>query len=348
MINNKMKRNVIYLYCILVVLIAATGCTKKYTANITHVVYPIPVNDSLPPFVQLIDMNSNSWRGAKKLLSCKFLVLDDSGIENVRVDNTIVTDLDGDSVYDADISTNTSIPVYVSDKNVPPNSKTYEFTNVNPVNYALIIGINRYDNYPDLTYATGDATKLYTILSQKYRYETENMYLLKDANKSTIDSCLTELSKKIKENDNLLVFFAGHGDPNFRLFPGDVSFKDRQIKRGTYLSILELISYFNDTHANQLLVISDACYSGTFTEVKIESDIKGKCRKVITSGTSSQQVPDESVFFKYVLKALNENTKKYLSAEELYESLPDRVNKYSNPQMKSIGSSPGKFYFYRK
>ena len=74
------------------------------------------------------------------------------------------------------------------------------------------------------------------------------------------------------------------------------------------------------------LLITDACFSGSvFKTRSIGADAPVALREMsekisrvaITSGNDTE-VPDESVFMKYLLKALSENREKYLTAQKMF------------------------------
>ncbi len=69
----------------------------------------------------------------------------------------------------------------------------------------------------------------------------------------------------------------------------------------------------------------------------------------MTSGTL-KEVPDQSVFLKYLLKRLEENDESYLPSEQLFYSLKQAVLNNSNniPQfgeVKDAGDEGGDFIF---
>jgi hypothetical protein len=77
-------------------------------------------------------------------------------------------------------------------------------------------------------------------------------------------------------------------------------------------------------------------------------------RKAMTSGTL-KEVPDQSVFIQYLVKRLQQNTEKYLSAEQLYSTLRIAViNNSANGQVpqfgeiKESGDEGGDFIFIKK
>ena len=75
--------------------------------------------------------------------------------------------------------------------------------------YALIIGNNEYQSYPKLKTASNDARKVEKILREKYGFNTK---LLIDASQFEIVSQLNQYRYDLSENDNLLIYYAGHGE----------------------------------------------------------------------------------------------------------------------------------------
>src|SRR4030042_7000598 len=79
--------------------------------------------------------------------------------------------------------------------------------------YALIIGINEYQdpNLSNLDYPVKDAESLRNILETRYLFDEENIIFLVNATRSEINNALDILARKITREDNLLIFYAGHG-----------------------------------------------------------------------------------------------------------------------------------------
>ena len=72
----------------------------------------------------------------------------------------------------------------------------------------------------------------------------------------------------------------------------------------------------------------------------------------MTSGTL-KAVPDKSVFLEYMVKRLNDNEEKYLSAEKLFSSFREAVlnNSPNIPQygtVQNAGDEGGDFIFIRR
>jgi hypothetical protein len=77
-------------------------------------------------------------------------------------------------------------------------------------------------------------------------------------------------------------------------------------------------------------------------------------RKAMTSGTL-KEVPDQSVFIQYLVKRLQQNTDKFLSAEQLFSNLRTAViNNSANGQVpqfgeiKEAGDEGGDFIFIKR
>ena len=229
--------------------------------------------------------------------------------------------------------------------------------------YALIIAAQDYsdDRITDLSNPINDATKLKNILVNNYTFKQENLKFLKNPTKADIIGELHHLRKKITKNDNLFIFYAGHGywDEEMETgywLPTDAN-KDNPVN---WMPNTDLTNYLNAIKAKHILLVADACFSGgifktraAFTDVAaVEKLYKMPSRKAITSGTL-KEVPDDSVFLKFFLKNLKENTNKYLTAEELFSSIKMAVinNSQNVPQYGTIqntGDEGGDFIFLKK
>ena len=77
--------------------------------------------------------------------------------------------------------------------------------------WALIIGINKYQNVQGLDYAVKDAESIQEILMELFDFKQDNIVLLRDeeATRSEIMQAFSNITKKAKSNDRILIFFAG-------------------------------------------------------------------------------------------------------------------------------------------
>jgi hypothetical protein len=229
--------------------------------------------------------------------------------------------------------------------------------------YALIIGVDDYkdNDIKDLDNPVKDATRLKTILKTNYTFEEEDIIFLANPTKADIIGTLHGLRKKLTENDNLLIFYAGHGywDEDMKLgywLPSDAN-NDNPVN---WIPNTDLTNYLSAIKTKHTLLIADACFSGgifktrkAFTnQVALEKLMQLKSRKAITSGTLTE-VPDRSVFIQYLTKRLSENQNKYLSSEQLFSNMRLAVlnNSDNIPQYGTIhntGDEGGDFIFIHR
>ena len=233
-------------------------------------------------------------------------------------------------------------------------------------NYALIIGVNEYRDpkINDLAEPVNDAIKLAEVLLNYYTYEPSNVIFLKDPTRAQIIQSFDYLSTVVTPDDNLLIFYAGHGLWDDQLkkgfwFPADANHNNR----ANWFSNSDLRDYIGGINSHHTLLISDACFSGGIfktrevftgvTQATLEL-YKLPSRKAMTSGAMTT-VPDQSVFLEYLIKRLAENREHFFSSEQLFASFKIAVINNSPtsqvPQFGEIretGDEGGDFLFIRK
>lgn len=230
--------------------------------------------------------------------------------------------------------------------------------------YALLIGVNDYfsEEIADLENPINDAENLYNALLSGYTFDKENIFLLRNPTQSEIILKLDDLSRLLTSSDNLLIFFAGHGywDEKGNVgywFPADAS-RNSTVNWFRNSTLRDFIGSIQTKHT---LLIADACFSGSifksraaFTEAPsgIEKLYELPSRKAMTSGTR-QEVPDESVFIKYLVRRLEENEEPYLTSELLFSSFKEAVmnNSPNIPQfgvIQNVGDEGGDFVFIKR
>ncbi|MFY0625915.1 MAG: caspase family protein [Reichenbachiella sp.] len=230
--------------------------------------------------------------------------------------------------------------------------------------YALLIGIEDYEDpdINDLDNPVSDASALYDVLTQKYNFEKENATLLKNPTRDQIYDQLDLLSEKITDQDNLLIFYAGHGhwDEDARngyWLPVDA----QDDKKRDWMRNSAVTEYVREIKSNHTLLLTDACFGGSIFKTRsafknasmaINKLHETPSRKAITSGTLSE-VPDESVFMRYLLKYLNNNDENHLPSEQLFYSIKPAIlgNSDNIPQfgvMQGTGDEGGDFIFIKR
>jgi len=230
--------------------------------------------------------------------------------------------------------------------------------------YALLIGIDEYTDpaISNLDNPINDASRLKEILLSKYTFEEDHVNFLKNPTSEGIIIALDELADKIKPDDNLLIFYAGHGwwDETANIgywLPSDA----KQINKAAWFRNSTLCDYLKEINSRHTLLIADACFGGSIFKTRtpfpdapraINKLYELRSRKAMTSGTLTK-VPDRSAFTKYLLDRLDENTEIYLTSEQLFSSFRMAVINNSDvvPQygeIYNVGDEGGDFVFIRK
>ena len=135
--------------------------------------------------------------------------------------------------------------------------------------YALIIGIDKYENVQNLNYAVKDAESIQSILVNTFNFPAGNITLLKneEANKDAILKAFSDLTIKAEDNDRVLIYFAGHGETMDLTEGGERGYLlpvDGD-KKNLYLSSIgmdELEKISEMSKAKHMLYLVDACYGG--------------------------------------------------------------------------------------
>ena len=230
--------------------------------------------------------------------------------------------------------------------------------------YAIIIGNNEYH---DATISTldqpiKDATKLYNVLTTEYTFEKKDVLFLKNATRTNIIEAFDALSNNLTPNDNLLIFYAGHGYWNEKKETGYwLPVDAKKTNTANWLRNSTIQGYLDEIPAKHTLLVADACFGGGIFKTRkafndappsIESLYKLKSRKGITSGMLNE-VPDKSVFMEYLTKRLIQNDQKYISTLDVFTQFRVAVmnNSSNTPQYGTIhntGDEGGDFIFIKR
>ena len=204
--------------------------------------------------------------------------------------------------------------------------------------YALVIGNRDYQYYTDLETPENDARKIAEMLNKRYGFTTQ---LLLNASRYEILSELNKLRENLTDRDNLLIYYAGHGEldaDNDRGYwlpvdaePGNTA---------NWLSNVSISDLLNTFAAKHVMVIADSCYAGTLSTASVarqatfnDQDLEKewlevmasvKARTVMTSG-GVRPVLDSggeghSVFAKSFIDVLG-NNQSVLDGNRLFISI---------------------------
>ncbi|MDZ4714883.1 MAG: caspase family protein [Cytophagales bacterium] len=231
--------------------------------------------------------------------------------------------------------------------------------------YALLIGVSTYaDSRLSLNQPTEDAQKLKELLVTRYSFSDSTTFLVLNPTRQKLIAELFRLRKVIGPNDNLLVFYAGHGywdeaAQQGYWWPSDAIPDDPS----NWLSNSDVREQIRSIKSGHTLLVSDACFSGGIFKTRSANSIKAAgldiqylyrtpSRRAITSGTMTT-VPDKSVFFQYLFKRLQENQEPFLASQQLFDSFRLAVinNSQAIPQdgvIAETGDEGGDFVFIKR
>ena len=237
--------------------------------------------------------------------------------------------------------------------------------------YALVIGNNNYEHFEKLDAAANDAKVIANVLQNKYGFEVE--LLLNGDYRTTINS-IYNMTDKLKENDNLLIYYAGHGELDTKEKRGywlPVDAMPRKKSTAEWITNSIIADRIKATKAKHVLLMVDSCFSGTLTKMRSGGDLNiekiidekyierlkvKKTRLVITSGGNEPVVDSEdgqhSLFALKLIDTLKNNDN-VINSHILFENIRRYViaNAKQTPAIGIIfeaGHDDGDFLFFAK
>ncbi|HEY5604456.1 MAG TPA: caspase family protein [Gammaproteobacteria bacterium] len=220
------------------------------------------------------------------------------------------------------------------------NSTGIEFGNY----HALIIGNNQYTSYPQLETAINDAKMVEKLLKEKYGFKTT---LLLNADRYSILSTLSELRKQLTSSDNLIIYYAGHGELDNSNERGHWLPVDAEPNNpANWISNTDITDIINTMAAKHVMVVADSCYSGALTRsslARLAPDLPDnlrtrwykvmaatRSRTALTSGGLEPVLDtgsgDHSIFAKAFLDTL-QNNNTILEAYTIFRHVSNKVVK---------------------
>jgi hypothetical protein len=191
-----------------------------------------------------------------------------------------------------------------------------------------------------------DAKTIAEVLSARYGFNTT---LLLNANRYEMLTAINRLRETLTEEDNLLIYYAGHGEldnENERGFwlPVDA----QPDSSANWLSNVAISDQLNTIKAKHIMVVADSCYAGTLSTASvarqahdqpidlqrdwIEVMVDIKARTVLTSGGISPVLDSgggkHSVFARSFIETLSKNSK-LLDGNRLFLSVLSQVSERS-------------------
>lgn len=151
---------------------------------------------------------------------------------------------------------------------------------------ALLIGEQNYGGgLASLATPAADVSAVSKVLAERFGYQT---IVANDASKAEIVDLIRAVGERLDGQGGLIVYYAGHG------YAVDATGEGYWLPAGArtdsangWISTSDLSLYLGQIKANQILVVSDSCYSGALTrQMRLTSDAVGEPREQIISRRS--------------------------------------------------------------
>jgi hypothetical protein len=246
--------------------------------------------------------------------------------------------------------------------------------------YAVVIGDQNYRSLDTLQTPLTDAARAARVLADKYGF---NVAVLKDANDVEILKALNDLNAVLQPNDNVLIYYAGHGArlPSTTTKNAESGYwlpvnADPPPKDTFWVPNEQITGHLARLVAKRVLVISDSCYAGllssdpsylfldgkvSYSKDYITYKLPKRARLLLASGGDFPVLDaggnGNSIFARALFDELEANDT-VLSTPELFTRIRKRVeiaaskNRFVQvPEFKSIkgaGHEVGDFFFVPK
>ena len=259
-----------------------------------------------------------------------------------------------------------------------------EDVNIDDINfgkfYALVIGNQDYDSIENLDTPINDIHAVANILENHYGFQVQKVINADDVG---VMEAINNINNLLTENDNLLIFYAGHGA---RLQTGEIESgywlptNAEAPPRDTFWVANEFVTrHLARIKAKRVLVVADSCYSGLlssapgflmmgddskYTNEYIKYKAPKRSRLLLASGgdfpvldSTGNTEKNYSIFTKAFLNALSNNND-ILSAPQLFMEVRSAVNISAQDvgfeqtpiykTIKGAGHEVGDFFFVPK
>lgn len=232
------------------------------------------------------------------------------------------------------------------------------------VNYLVVIGIDTYAHCPRLYNCVKDANDLITLLTERYRFESEHIRTLfnKNATRANIYQAFRSIAECVMPYDNLIIYFSGHGeyDPVFKRgywIPVDA----QQNNYDQYISNSDVKDFLAAINSHHTFLMADSCFAGSLFAKGMAKNIEKRYEKDpslwgLTAGrneiVSDGKPGDNSPFAESILYRLKQNTGS-LGVQELCAYVTEYVQAKTNQTpigepLKVEGHKNGQFVFHLK
>ena len=259
------------------------------------------------------------------------------------------------------------------------NLKTGEEISLYNKSWAVIIGIDEYENEKPLSYCVADANSIQSILINNFDFNPDHVTKLtnQEASLQGIRNAFDKIMKEAGEDDRVLIYFAGHGFTDDLPDGGEIGYlapvdAERENAYLTCLPMEELKTVSQRSTARQVMFLVDACHGGlvTVNTRSLDSNSKHyikkisglKARQIISAGGKGEKVMEKaewghSAFTYKLIHGLKDgladrDEDNIITASELHTFLKRSVSTITGftqtPRFNYLSNDEGEFVFTLK
>jgi len=208
-----------------------------------------------------------------------------------------------------------------------------DISKLNRTDYALVFATDQYDNWPDLVNPVFDSRTIAEELRKTYGFKVE---IIENASQADILKKLREyIERKYQPLDQLLIFFAGHGnyDQTFGegyLVPREALIKDEA--KTSYLSYNRLRSVINNIPCEHIFLTMDVCFGGTFDQA-------------LASSRGMDDEYKEKSAAEFITQKLTYKTRKFLTSggkQYVSDGIPGKHSPFARAFIEALRSKGGR------
>ena len=248
------------------------------------------------------------------------------------------------------------------------NRKQIEQIITKRTNHLLVIAIDEYedDQISNLNNCVRDGERLIDLLKEKFFFEEENIIRLFNKNtfQKNIFDIFDSLIPKIQPDENLLIYFSGHG--YYHELTGEgywVPYDGKKGDRGKYVPNVQIINWIDRIQSHHSFLIVDSCFAGSLfmdnhRNIQLSELETSRSRWCLSSGRLelvADGMPGEnSPFMAKLLEVLGQ-TDEDLPVQELCYLVTNGLISSSGVTQTPVGEplktkdhKGGQFVFYRK
>ncbi|HMR56770.1 MAG TPA: caspase family protein [Cyclobacteriaceae bacterium] len=327
--------------------------TLTWTSNELHLNFKESRSATSVPFITWVKPAMDYSSSQETRVAIEATVTDNAGLKAVviTIGNSTTGEADGSKAFESvsgnsfslntnvnlkegtryvEITTENILGVKVSSRRTLIVGKdALDYISADRKDIALIFATDNYDHWDDLVNPINDGQTIARELQDKYGFETE---IITNATTEEVFEKIREYNlKRFKPQDQLLIFFAGHGLFDDAFGEGYVVAKNSLAddkSRTSYIAHARLRGIVNNIPCQHVLLMMDVCFGGTLDPV------------IARARTAADEVTEREM----LARKLSYKTRKYLTSggkEYVSDGIAGSHSPFAGKFLESLRSNGG-------